>query len=87
MLVSLRQNEVELDKMTDESSELVQMSGEAKISVSVQQITSRFQSVQTTAKVGLCNRTQITNINKNHNCVIKMLPNCTMYVYKHNMIN
>lgn len=51
MLVSLRQNEVELDKMTDDSSELVHMSGEAKISVSVQQIISRFQSVQTTAKV------------------------------------
>ncbi|XP_075225316.1 muscle-specific protein 300 kDa isoform X2 [Lycorma delicatula] len=50
MLVSLRQNEVELDKMTDDSSELVHMSGEAKISVSVQQIISRFQSVQTTAK-------------------------------------
>lgn len=51
MLVSLRQNEAELDKTTDDSSELIQMSGEAKISVSVQQITSRFQSIQTTAKV------------------------------------
>lgn len=51
MLVSLRQHEAELDKMTDDSSDLVQMSGEAKISVNVQQITSRFQSIQTTAKV------------------------------------
>lgn len=51
MLVSLRQHEAELDKMADDSSELVQMSGEAKISCNVQQITSRFQSIQTTAKV------------------------------------
>lgn len=51
MLVSLRQHEAEQDKMADDSSELVQMSGEAKISVNVQQITSRFQSIQTTAKV------------------------------------
>ncbi|XP_039285327.1 nesprin-1-like [Nilaparvata lugens] len=50
MLVSIRQSEVELDKLTDDSSELVQMSGEMKISVSIQQIISRFQSIQTTAK-------------------------------------
>lgn len=36
--------------MTDESSELIQSSGETRISVNVQQVTSRFQSIQTTAK-------------------------------------
>lgn len=36
--------------MTDESAELIQSSGDTKISVNVQQITSRFQAVQVTAK-------------------------------------
>nr|CAD7429520.1 unnamed protein product [Timema monikensis] len=36
--------------MSDDSSDLVQISGETRISVNVQQITSRFQSIQTTAK-------------------------------------
>lgn len=51
LILSLRQNESEFDKMTDESSDLVQISGETRISVNVQQITSRFQAIQTTAKV------------------------------------
>lgn len=50
LIGSLRQNESEFDRMTDESSELIQNSGETRISVNVQQITSRFQSIQTTAK-------------------------------------
>lgn len=49
LIASLRQNESEFDKMTDESSELIQNSGETRISAS-QKITSRFQSIQTTAK-------------------------------------
>lgn len=36
--------------MTDDSSELIQSSGETRISVNVQQVTSRFQSIQSTAK-------------------------------------
>lgn len=51
MLINLRQNEAELDKMSDDSSDLIQISGESRFSVSVQQVTSRFQSIQTTAKV------------------------------------
>ncbi|XP_076280585.1 muscle-specific protein 300 kDa [Lasioglossum baleicum] len=50
LIVNLRQNEAEFDKMTDESSELMQISGETRFSASVQQITSRFQSIQATAK-------------------------------------
>ncbi|XP_063222936.1 muscle-specific protein 300 kDa isoform X4 [Bacillus rossius redtenbacheri] len=50
LILSLRQNEAEFDKMSDDSSELVQISGETRISVNVQQITSRFQSIQSTAK-------------------------------------
>lgn len=48
--MSLRQNESEFDKMTDESSELIQSSGESRISMNVQQVTSRFQSIQAAAK-------------------------------------
>lgn len=48
--MSLRQNENEFDKMSDESSELVQTSGDTRISVNVQQISSRFQSIQNTTK-------------------------------------
>lgn len=50
MIVSLRDNENDFDKMTDDSSELIQSSGETRISVNVQQVTSRFQSIQSTAK-------------------------------------
>ncbi|KAL7297367.1 hypothetical protein TKK_0009753 [Trichogramma kaykai] len=50
LLVNLRQNETEFDKMSDSSSDLINISGETRFSVSVQQITSRFQSVQSTAK-------------------------------------
>ncbi|KZC10894.1 Nesprin-1 [Dufourea novaeangliae] len=50
LIVNLRQNEAEFDKMSDESSELMQISGETRFSASVQQITSRFQSIQSTAK-------------------------------------
>ncbi|XP_032455805.1 nesprin-1 isoform X11 [Nasonia vitripennis] len=50
LLVNLRQNEAEFDKMSDDSSDLIQISGESRFSVSVQQVTSRFQSIQVTAK-------------------------------------
>ncbi|XP_029680499.1 nesprin-1 isoform X2 [Formica exsecta] len=50
LTVNLRQNEAEFDKMSDDSSELMQISGETRFSVSVQQVTSRFQSIQATAK-------------------------------------
>ncbi|XP_074030429.1 muscle-specific protein 300 kDa isoform X10 [Leptinotarsa decemlineata] len=50
LILNLRQNEAEFDKMSDDSAELVQSSGDTKISINVQQIISRFQSVQATAK-------------------------------------
>ncbi|XP_044734627.1 nesprin-1 [Chrysoperla carnea] len=50
LILSLRQNENEFDKISDESSELVQNSGDTRISVNIQQISSRFQSIQNTAK-------------------------------------
>ncbi|GLH12194.1 Uncharacterized protein GBIM_16929 [Gryllus bimaculatus] len=50
LIQSVHQNEAEIDKMSDDSSELVQISGETRISVNVQQIISRFQSIHTTAK-------------------------------------
>lgn len=50
LLVSLKHHETEFDKMSDDSTELVQNSGDTRISVNVQQIGSRFQSVQATAR-------------------------------------
>jgi len=47
---NLRQNEADFDKMKDDTSELVQSSGETRIAVNVQQVSSRFQSIQATAK-------------------------------------
>lgn len=47
--------------MTDDSSELIQSSGETRISVNVQQVTSRFQSIQATAKEIVKKCEQIVN--------------------------
>lgn len=49
--MNLRSHEAEFDKMSDDSSELMEISGESRFSVNVHQVTSRFQSVQATAKV------------------------------------
>jgi nesprin-1 len=53
MLLTLKQNELEFDKMSDDATELVHVTGESRISVNIQQITSRFQGIQSTAKVNL----------------------------------
>ncbi|KAF5308513.1 hypothetical protein FQR65_LT06178 [Abscondita terminalis] len=50
LLGSLKQNEAEFDKLSDQSAELMQNSGESRISVNVQQIMSRFQAVEATTK-------------------------------------
>lgn len=49
-MTNLRQNEHDFDKISDDSAELVQSSGDTRISINIQQITSRFQSVQATTK-------------------------------------
>ncbi|XP_057659189.1 muscle-specific protein 300 kDa isoform X4 [Diorhabda carinulata] len=48
--LTLRQNETEFDRLSDNSAELAQSSGDARIANNVQQILSRFQSVQVTGK-------------------------------------
>ncbi|KAF7272974.1 hypothetical protein GWI33_014281 [Rhynchophorus ferrugineus] len=50
LITGLRQNETDFDKISDDSTELIQSSGDTRISLNVQQVTSRFQSVQVTAK-------------------------------------
>lgn len=50
MLSTLKQAEVQFDKLSDESTELAQSSGESRINVTVQQISSRVQSVQATTR-------------------------------------
>lgn len=50
LILSLRQNEADFDKMSDDCQELMHSSGDTRISVNVQQVTSRFQSIQSTAR-------------------------------------
>lgn len=50
IVFSIGRNESDIDKMSDDSSDLMQLSGETRISVNVQQISSRFQSMQVAAK-------------------------------------
>nr|XP_022915902.1 nesprin-1 isoform X7 [Onthophagus taurus] len=67
LILSLRQTETELDKLSDESTELVQTSGDTHISVNMQQITSRFQSVQSTTKEIVKKCEQAVNDHKQYN--------------------
>lgn len=73
--MSLRQNESEFDKMTDESSELIQSSGETRISMNVQQVTSRFQSIQSTAKEIVKKCEQATSDHQQYNDKYKQCAN------------
>ena len=50
-MLSIRQNEGDMDKLSDDGSDLIQITGESRLSNTVQQVTSRFQGLQTTAKV------------------------------------
>lgn len=50
IVFSIGRNESDIDKMSDDSSDLMQLSGETRITVNVQQISSRFQSMQVAAK-------------------------------------
>ncbi|XP_034936487.1 nesprin-1 isoform X11 [Chelonus insularis] len=50
LITNLRNYETEFDKMNDNSSELIETSGETRFSANIQQVISRFQSIQTTAK-------------------------------------
>lgn len=51
LLVSLRATEASMEKFGDDTAELVRSSGEAKLSVNVQQFLSRFLAVQNATKV------------------------------------
>ncbi|CAH1403532.1 unnamed protein product [Nezara viridula] len=50
LLLSMRPQEEDLEKLNNSSLELAEQSSDSKISVSIQQITSRFQSIQSTCK-------------------------------------
>ena len=49
-MYSIRKNESDMEKMSDDSSDLSVVSGETRLTVNVQQISSRFQSMQVAAK-------------------------------------
>ena len=48
--MSQRQKETDFDNISDVSSELAQNSGDSRVSSNVQQIVSRYQTVQSTTK-------------------------------------
>lgn len=50
LLTILGEKESEFDKIADDSSELIQVGGESRLSMSAQQISLRFQSVQNATK-------------------------------------
>ena len=45
------QNHSDVDRMSDDSTDLMGVSGDTRISVNVQQVTSRYKTIQVTAKV------------------------------------
>ena len=49
-MFNLRQGEGELDRLSEDGSEVSQLSGETKISMNVNQINSRYHTVQSTVK-------------------------------------
>ena len=49
-MFNLRQGEGELDRLSEDGSDVSQLSGETKISMNVQQINSRYHTVQSTVK-------------------------------------
>ena len=52
-MFNLRQGEGELDRLSEDGSDVSALSGDTKISMNVQQINSRYHTVQSTVKVKL----------------------------------
>ncbi|KAI5642762.1 spectrin repeat domain-containing protein [Phthorimaea operculella] len=50
ILANLKKTENDVDKLTDEFSDLIENCNDTRITMNLQQMTSRFQSVQSTAK-------------------------------------
>ena len=63
--------------MSDDSSDLMQLSGETRISVNVQQISSRFQSMQVAAKEILKKCEQAVN---DHRLYLDKYNQCTLWL-------
>ena len=53
-MFNLRQSEGETEKFSEEGSDISHLSSETKISMNVQQVTSRYHAIQMTVKVGRC---------------------------------
>ena len=52
-MFNLRQGEGELDRLSEDGSDVSALSGDTKISMNVKQINSRYHTVQSTVKVKL----------------------------------
>lgn len=51
LMFNLRQGEAEIDRLSEDGSDVSALSGDTKISMNVQQINSRYHTVQSTVKV------------------------------------
>ena len=50
LMFNLRQGEGELDRLSEDGSDVSALSGDTKISMNVKQINSRYHTVQSTVK-------------------------------------
>ena len=52
VMFNLRQSDTESEKFSEEGSDISHLSSETRISMNVQQVTSRYHAIQNTVKVG-----------------------------------
>ena len=62
-MFNLRQGEAEIDRLSEDGSDVSALSGDTKISMNVQQINSRYHTVQSTVKVIAKSELLFTNYN------------------------
>ena len=63
-MFNLRQGEGELDRLSEDGSDVSALSGDTKISMNVKQINSRYHTVQSTVKEILKKREQAVILHK-----------------------
>uniref|UniRef100_A0A2A4K817 Calponin-homology (CH) domain-containing protein n=1 Tax=Heliothis virescens TaxID=7102 RepID=A0A2A4K817_HELVI len=74
ILANLKKTENDVDKLTDEFSDLIENCNDTRITMNLQQMTSRFQSVQSTAKELVKKCEQAVN---DHNAYQEKYNQCT----------
>lgn len=76
-MANLKKTENDVDKLTDEFSDLIENCNDTRITMNLQQMTSRFQSVQSTAKELVKKCEQAVN---DHNAYQEKYNQCTDWI-------